>query len=473
MGMQASQSERGGLPRGLSEALQRAEHDARSKAAGFRWDPLTGLAAPSGAPLPSDPRGLSVLMTPGGKSLFHALEDGRVRVMWPGDAIAKAPEAVVITRTDLQALDARTLELPQEAAGRLAAGDAKLVIDFSTEGHAHSPTLSLRIHELLHRLGVRAKDCVYVTQDRGFRADYLAHRRALGGGDDAFEVLVHDCYIQALCAPMRLVGPDVFNRNLGLYASAGRARRKRFLSLNNKLVYPHRTLFLLRLLRDGLWDSGHVSVGRLYAFDRQSLSRGQFVKRVRSAPELREQIDEVWPLLDQLEARSPTYFGVGEDTPRGGATKSMVIPAMFDEYLESWFSVVAETEMDNRLRRITEKPFKPLLCFHPLIVFGSCGSLRLIREYGFRTFPDLFDESYDQETDLRVRFEMVYDQVVRLCRIGEAELARACEAATDALVFNAWWGLTRLPNLYRDRIDAALVDRLLGFVHGRQAALPT
>lgn len=128
-----------------------------------------------------------------------------------------------------------------------------------------------------------------------------------------------------------------------------------------------------------------------------------------------------------------------------------------------------ETDVSNRLHRITEKPFKPLLCFHPLIVLGSCDSLRLIREYGFETFPGVFDESYDQEADLRTRFEMVFGQVERLCRMDEAELARLSEAAAEAVVFNAFWGLTRLPALFRDRIDTALVDRLIAFADGTAA----
>ena len=108
------------------------------------------------------------------------------------------------------------------------------------------------------------------------------------------------------------------------------------------------------------------------------------------------------------------------------------------------------------------------MCFHPFIVLGAVGSLQLIREYGFRTFPASFDESYDVETDLRARFEMVYQQVARLCAVDEAELARRMEEASEAVVFNAWWGLTQLPRLFRERIDAPLVDWLIGFVRGQR-----
>ncbi len=128
--------------------------------------------------------------------------------------------------------------------------------------------------------------------------------------------------------------------------------------------------------------------------------------------------------------------------------------------------MVTETDFSDRLHRITEKPFKPLLCLHPFIVLGSRGSLRLIRDYGFKTFPSLFDEGYDEERDPLARFEAVYEQVGRLCRMDEAELARASDDAAEAMVFNAWWGLAELPALFRERIDAVLVDRLIGLAHG-------
>ncbi len=317
-------------------------------------------------------------------------------------------------------------------------------------------------------MGIAPSNCVYLTQDRSFRAAYLAHQSALGVSEPGMEVLVHDRFIQHLFASVRAAGDGggEFRRRLQVYGTAGLARGRRFLSLNNKLVYAHRLFFLLRLLRDGLWNEGHISLGSLYEFDGRTVNRGQFLKRVHAMPELRGPLGELLPLLDRLEAMSPRYLGVQTPAPGGPSLKDLIFPSMFAEYADSWFSLVIETDVSDRLHRITEKPFKPLLSLHPFIVLGSCGSLRLIREFGFQTFGELFDESYDQEPDMRTRLEMVYEQLVRLCRMDEDDLARACQAAAGAVVFNACWGLTQLPLLFRDRIDSALVDRLIWFVRG-------
>ncbi len=131
------------------------------------------------------------------------------------------------------------------------------------------------------------------------------------------------------------------------------------------------------------------------------------------------------------------------------------------EYGRSWFSVVTETEMDERPLRITEKPLKPLMNFHPFLVLGNPGSLDLLRGYGFRSFPGLFDESYDGEPDPARRFEAVFRQVERLCGLEEAELERLERAAEDAVLHNARQALVGLPRLFRERLDPDLIGRIL------------
>jgi len=82
-------------------------------------------------------------------------------------------------------------------------------------------------------------------------------------------------------------------------------------------------------------------------------------------------------------------------------------------------------------------------------------------EYGFATFGDVLDEGYDEEDDPRRRFERAYAEVVRLCRLDDAELGRLQARLEETLAFNARWGLTRFPGVYRQQRDTALVDAIL------------
>jgi hypothetical protein len=52
---------------------------------------------------------------------------------------------------------------------------------------------------------------------------------------------------------------------------------------------------------------------------------------------------------------------------------------------------------------LTEKTFKPIALGMPFVVVGTRGSLEYLRSYGFRTFGNIWDESYDSaEDDVRI-----------------------------------------------------------------------
>ena len=43
----------------------------------------------------------------------------------------------------------------------------------------------------------------------------------------------------------------------------------------------------------------------------------------------------------------------------------------------------------------------------PFIILGTQGSLKYLRSYGFKTFGDHWDESYDNESDDIIRIEKI------------------------------------------------------------------
>ena len=69
------------------------------------------------------------------------------------------------------------------------------------------------------------------------------------------------------------------------------------------------------------------------------------------------------------------------------------------DYNECWFDVVLETLYDDPRLQLTEKVLRPIACGKPFILAATHGSLEYLRQYGFKTFGHLIDESYDLETD--------------------------------------------------------------------------
>ena len=81
-------------------------------------------------------------------------------------------------------------------------------------------------------------------------------------------------------------------------------------------------------------------------------------------------------------------------------------------YDRTAFSLVVESSTDQGAQ--SEKVLKPCAFRHPFIVWGPQGYLKWLRSWGFETFDNCIDESYDLETDNTKRLEMIIKEVARL-----------------------------------------------------------
>lgn len=61
---------------------------------------------------------------------------------------------------------------------------------------------------------------------------------------------------------------------------------------------------------------------------------------------------------------------------------------------------------------LCEKTYKPLACKHPLLMVGTQGNLAYLRSQGFETYPELWDESYDNNPNWKKRVDCVI-QILR------------------------------------------------------------
>ena len=76
----------------------------------------------------------------------------------------------------------------------------------------------------------------------------------------------------------------------------------------------------------------------------------------------------------------------------------------------SFLHVVSETVWQDKIH-FTEKVFKPIVLHQPFVVLQAPGSLAYLRSYGFRTFGDWWDESYDTIEDPQQRMQAIADIV--------------------------------------------------------------
>lgn len=63
---------------------------------------------------------------------------------------------------------------------------------------------------------------------------------------------------------------------------------------------------------------------------------------------------------------------------------------------------------------LCEKTYKPLATQHPFILASTQGNLSYVRQQGFETFPELWDESYDNIVDWQERIQCIVEIIQQI-----------------------------------------------------------
>jgi hypothetical protein len=203
---------------------------------------------------------------------------------------------------------------------------------------------------------------------------------------------------------------------------ADREITKSFISPNRIIggKRDHRVLLLYHLFRNGV-NNAWVSCPRVCPFEQQPIDRiGAKFKHLY--PDI-EQVFETAPL--------PLNFPNEDDHPMHSCWLSL-----FDETAQSLAYVVTETVFFGRRNHLTEKTFKPICMQLPFVMASTAHSLEYLRRYGFKTFSNIWDESYDEETDDLKRLEKIGRLLCDLDSQSPRELAQLYRAAEPAVRHN-------------------------------------
>lgn len=84
---------------------------------------------------------------------------------------------------------------------------------------------------------------------------------------------------------------------------------------------------------------------------------------------------------------------------------------------QTYFYLANETSFD--CARITSHIKFAIL--HPIIFNAGAGTLRLFKSWGFKSFPNVFDESYDDIKDDITRHNFVLSEIERICLLSKKD----------------------------------------------------
>jgi len=210
----------------------------------------------------------------------------------------------------------------------------------------------------------------------------------------------------------------------------------------NGLPRPHRLAVVSELYRLGYNEHSYISFLLRYYGDVE----GEREYRNQWASELL-QISEIMLESKTQKDHLNEFFKEPKSIELDISTETLKQDDRYYDkklYESSYFSLVNETiftEPENRQRHdtqlfITEKTYKPLMNYHPLIVVSLPFTLRYLRQQGFQTFPEMFNEYYDVVRDPKERFNYIIQELENWKNYSTDEKNERYNAVRHKLAFN-------------------------------------
>ena len=203
-------------------------------------------------------------------------------------------------------------------------------------------------------------------------------------------------------------------------------RDKLFLMFNRR-YRPHRFHILLRLYEHGLLDDCHISFSEAQPDD-SSAWMDHAVRRCQD-----DNINLNASQLEDLQSKLPLVL----DTDKFNSFPMEQQPYDTHQfYDESLIHIVSETNFDTNIIHITEKTMKPIMFKQPFVIVGAPNSLKHLRSMGYKTFGDIWDESYDEEFDHRTRMEKVVNLLLAMSRLTAHERVQLAASVKEIVDYN-------------------------------------
>jgi hypothetical protein len=127
-------------------------------------------------------------------------------------------------------------------------------------------------------------------------------------------------------------------------------------------------------------------------------------------------IDSIKNVAKMLPNMPLTQLTQGYDPKRYNFKDSLT-----DLYKDILIDIVSESHVLGTTFFPTEKTTRPMWCKKPFVIFGSCNYLEYLRQLGFKTFNEFWDEDYDGY-EAADRLKKIYQLIDQLASISIQEL---------------------------------------------------
>ncbi len=307
------------------------------------------------------------------------------------------------------------------AKENLKAKNFFLIFDYSSEGDI-KPELFDNIHKTCDRLDINPSKILIITASANTTELYKNYYVKTNNPENLLKTTCYPWPIFAKSKETRDLLNDVSEMNFNGHTNINsitktndllelKNREKKALMLNRRLR-PHRLVILSLLQNDGLlnntlssFDMGEM----LYTPDAglDLVNGGGYDGNPYIEPQhYKNKMSTGFHNLTKIKKRVVDYDDL--DSVWGFAFETK------DIYEKTYFSIVAETLFYEMGTYISEKTLKPIAHLHPFVLVGRPGILKTLKNYGFKTFSDFWDESYDDIENNSDRIIKVYELIKTL-----------------------------------------------------------
>lgn len=288
--------------------------------------------------------------------------------------------------------------LTESQLTRLRNKKALLLLDQCLEGY-QAPWLWQFFHEECKRIDIDPSCLVYVTGNMLASRQYTmwATNKSVSSRVKVISYPHFEKDIQMIAKNNNILPSVSANLEYKKY----NITKVRTYNCLNKRTRAHRSWFFLMLYKEKLLSKGLVSAN----------DYGGHIPR----------IENKWPDQRAMEEARKLLPLLVYETANNEKDDLYYINRIMDQiYLDTWVTIISEASFSDTEETvfISEKTFKPIACKHPFIVLGNRGSLKQLREMGYKTFHPYIDESYDELSTFD-RFEAIIQEIKRIDAIPD------------------------------------------------------
>ena len=222
-------------------------------------------------------------------------------------------------------------------------------------------------------------------------------------------------------------------------------RPKKFLSFNRNMNNPHRPAWCWSAMKHNLLSEGYFSFlcNLNYGVDHML---GQIL------PD--DDLDNIDSKVSAIKNLIPYELDTQHVENKLGFTTNENNKKEY--YINSYWHITTETEFTNsKSPFFSEKTWRPILNLQPFIYLGNPGSLRKLKDLGFQTFEPFIDESYDNVSDIKIRYNMILQEILKLHQMSLEDINEMYFKLLDRLIHNQ--------QLLKNKTDYNPITKLISY----------